>query len=92
MEVPDAIVPVPEQLLRELAALAPQPEPKRAPSGSTVATAGPGNFDLSAWIAKHIPHAGPAEPWQGGNRWIVDPCVFDENHRWTSAAIVRNGS
>ncbi|MBK9963447.1 MAG: DUF3987 domain-containing protein [Holophagales bacterium] len=92
MEIPDALVPVPEQLLRELAALAPQPEPKRTPSGPTVATAGPGNFDLSAWIAKHVPHAGPAEPWQGGNRWIVDPCVFDENHRGTSAAIVRNGS
>ena len=88
VEIPDVITPVPEDLLRALAGEAPAPEQKTRASGGIVAHP----FALADWIARHIPHAGPAEPWQGGSRWIVDPCVFDENHRGSSAAIVRNAS
>jgi hypothetical protein len=91
VEIPDALDVVPEELLRALAAEAPAAAPK-APARSLVATVGNGTFNLSDWIRNHIPHAGPEEPWQGGSRWIVDPCVFDENHTGTSAAIVRNSA
>lgn len=91
VEIPDALDVVPEELLRALAAEAPAAAPK-APARSLVATVGTGTFNLSDWIRKHIPHAGPEEPWQGGSRWIVDPCVFNEEHRGTSAAIVRTAA
>lgn len=90
VEVPDRIENVPEELLRDLAAQAPQAGEQKKPG--IVAHSTSGTFNLESWIEQHIPHAGPREPWQGGSRWIVNPCVFDENHTGTSAAIVRNAA
>ncbi|MBP7675750.1 MAG: DUF3987 domain-containing protein [Thermoanaerobaculia bacterium] len=90
IEVPDRIENVPEELLRDLAAQAPQAGEQKKPG--IVAHAASGTFNLESWIEQHIPHAGPREPWQGGSRWIVNPCIFDENHTGTSAAIVRNAA
>ncbi|MFN7990516.1 MAG: YfjI family protein [Thermoanaerobaculia bacterium] len=92
LEIPDVLTPVPEELLRDLAAQAPADQQKKPASPGIIARDSSSGFDLSAWIEKHIPRAGPAEPWQGGRRWIVDPCVFSEEHRGTSAAIVQNAS
>ncbi len=92
VEVPDVITPVPVELLRDLAAQAPAGEQKKPASAGIVAHATSGAFDLKVWIERYVPHAGPEEPWQGGSRWIVNPCVFDDSHTGTSAAIVRNAA
>lgn len=92
VDVPDVITAVPEALLRDLAAQAPAGEQKKSPSTGIIARDSSPGFDLAEWIERHVPRAGPEEPWQGGSRWIVDPCVFNEDHRGSSAAIVRNSA
>jgi hypothetical protein len=38
-----------------------------------------------------IPHDPPV-PWQGGTKWVLEACPFDESHTGTSAAVFREAS
>ncbi len=84
LHVPDDIKVVPIEKLRELAAMAPQPETSSSQAGTTI-----GSFDLGAWIADHkLDVAGP-HPWQGGRKWVFRVCPWNPEHTNKSAFIVQ---
>jgi hypothetical protein len=47
------------------------------------------DFDLGGWIRRHNLGVALDGPWQGGHRWILDACPWNEEHTNRSAFIVR---
>jgi hypothetical protein len=46
-------------------------------------------FDLAVWLSRHeIPIVSEA-PWNGGRKWILNPCPWNPEHANKSAYIVR---
>lgn len=88
LEVPEALVPVPRELLEALGALPPlEPATAARPAAQW---GGQRAFDLVAWIATHgLAVEGPRK-WgtQGAQRWIFPVCPWNPDHR-RSAYIVR---
>lgn len=83
VRVPEKLIPVPVERLRELAALAPKPEPRPAPVNGAA-------FDLEKWIADHGLPVVRVKPWQGSGRvWVLKPCPMNEAHTNESAFICR---
>lgn len=84
LEVPDEIGPVSEALLRAIAeTTTKEPAKNNAKKAST-------DEWLEKWIAKHLPAAGERQDWSdGGHRWFVSPCPFNEAHTGSSAALMR---
>lgn len=71
LEAPPSLEVVSVELLRELAALAPTPDPPPLHAN------GSGNFDLPGWIAQHRLATYRQGPWQGGGyRWIFAECPW----------------
>ena len=82
--VPDTLEVVSRAQLEQLAALAPPlpPPPSRGESR--------GDFDIARWLADHADqlHVVAAGPWQGGRKWVLNPCPWDPAHTNRSAYIV----
>ena len=80
LEVPSRIEVVSSELLSQLAAMVPTASKERSAKGS---------FDLAAWISQHqIPVVAEA-PWNGGRKWILNPCPWNPEHMNRSAYIVQ---
>lgn len=85
LEVPDPWLVVPAELLRETAERF-KPAPK--PAVSRPSPTSSSTFSIDRFVASHLPQARDPEPWQGGRKWTVDPCVFNPDHTGTSAALM----
>lgn len=60
----------------------------RKPARTSSSTPRRNSFDLEQYIEDNRWTVKRREPWQGGERFIVD-CVFDPSHNGTSAAFFR---
>jgi hypothetical protein len=85
LDAPNALVPVPRQLLEDLARRAtaqsaPPPPPRR----------GHGAFQVEEWIGRH--HLSVREPiaHDGGRRWVLEECPFNADHKAPDAAVFEN--
>jgi hypothetical protein len=85
LEVPDPLATVSREQLAELAARAPSARQSRARSPRRAAR----QFDLDAFMEAHNIRVKRREPWEGGERLILQACLFDSAHTATSAAILR---
>jgi hypothetical protein len=83
LEVPPHIEIVSPELLDRLAAVLPA-TPKEHTAKS--------NLELAAWISqRQIPVVLEA-PWNGGRKWILNPCPWNPEHTNRSAFIVQLAS
>lgn len=75
---------VPLALLEALADQAPRqetPAARRSAGAAGGAGAAPvRRWDLAEWVARYLPDATGPDPWQGGRRWTLPVCPFDEGH------------
>jgi hypothetical protein len=79
--IPPAIEIVPRELLEKLAAEWKEPNPPRPG-----ASAGRGQFDIEAFIARHLKARAPA-PHEGGRKWVLEACPFNSDHGAPDAAV-----
>jgi hypothetical protein len=86
LSVPETPECVTRQQLAALAALCPQPD--KAP---TPRAAGPReSFDLRQWIAAHGLSVVSEGAWQqGGYKWVLNPCPWNDAHT-NRAAFIRH--
>jgi len=90
LEVPENIVIAPIEVLKALAAMAPQPEtPAPAPKTTYQSKGNRAEFDLEIWMSAHGVEVAKTESYQGGTRYILKACPFNSNHTGTSAAIFK---
>ena len=86
LDVPAPLVPVSGPQLETLAALAPSPADPRPGSR--------GDFNIERWLTDHADrlHMVAAGPWQGGRKWVLNPCPWDPAHTNRAAYIVQHAS
>lgn len=85
LEVPEVLAVVPPELLEALAAHAPS---ARRPGGGPFPTNGD-RLDVGAWCAEHGLAVAFSAPWQGGQKWILNPCPWNPEHTNRAAYIVQ---
>jgi hypothetical protein len=86
LEAPETLEVVSLDLLKALAAQVPQPPP--APSHRPY-RGQEKPFDLERWIAEHgipIKYRGS---WNGGDKWVLESCVWNPDHTDKSPFIIR---
>lgn len=82
LDAPQAIEPVPHELLEQLAGkAAPAPSPA-APRG-----VGPPRFSVETWIRDYKLAVREPVPHDGGRKWVLEACPFNGEHRAPDAAI-----
>jgi hypothetical protein len=88
LDVPDTLAVVAREPLARLAATAPEAPPDPGRNGH-----GPG-FDLEAWLVRYADRVRVVArgPWNGGARWILNPCPWNPEHGNRAAYIVRFAS
>lgn len=76
------LITVSREQLQALAAFAPQPqtEPARMMENG---------FDLENWIHEHSLPVAFSGPWQGGKKWVLNPCPWEAAHTNRSAYIIQ---
>jgi hypothetical protein len=75
------MIPVPEELLRKLAAMRPKPERTASSNGSW--------FDIQGFFARHrIEVRGPYQ-WQDGQKWVLPICPWNSSHNNGAAYVVQ---
>jgi P4 family phage/plasmid primase-like protien len=82
----EAATPVTLEQLQDVAALAPKPEVKPARFDDRKKARG---WSLESWIAEHL--GGVAESpkeWEGGRKWTLSVCPFDDTHSRGEAFII----
>ena len=86
LEAPSKIEPVSRELLEELAARAAVPPAEPPKSWAR-------KFNLEEFLARHL-HARAPVPYEGGRKWVLEHCPFNNDHRSPDAAIFErpNGS
>lgn len=87
LDVPDELRSVPREMLEAYAAVG----ESASDSGAKSATRSrqPTSFDLDRYITEHNIQVKRREPYEGGERIILENCVFDAAHGGTSAAIIQ---
>jgi hypothetical protein len=81
LEIPEKIIVVNTELLRTLVGQQPKPLVGNCRDDT--------KFDVAGWIAEHnLPITGHGE-WMGGQKWILNPCPWNPEHRNRSAYIVQ---
>lgn len=83
--VPDKVENNDIELLRKLA----EQLPSEAPKPEQYNDYNPKQFDLDEWIQKHELPVKKVESWAGGKKWILEHCLFNEEHRGKDAAIIQ---
>jgi hypothetical protein len=84
LDVPDAVVGVPREVLEKLAAMAPA-TPKKSSCSK--------EFDLATWIAEHKLPVVTDGLWSDkGHKWILNPCPWNADHTNRAAYIVQHGN
>lgn len=84
LEPPSSLVAVNIELLRALAAQAPE-----KPYGRVVAMprATAGSFDLEEFLKRHGVRYRPAVNFDGARKFVLEVCAFDPSHRAPDAAV-----
>jgi len=83
LSIPEKIIPVPIELLKKLAAMAPE-----QPKSSTDKAGGGRSFDLARWLeANQLDVNGPS-PWNNGRKWILPICPWNPDHNDRAAYIL----
>ncbi len=86
--VPHILEIVPRELLESVAVMLPKESKSEAVTRGAGANSG-AEFELSQWITKHsLPVASDSE-WNGGHKWILNPCPWDPSHTNRAAYIVQ---
>jgi hypothetical protein len=81
-EAPTRLEVVPRDLLENLAALAPaQPDPRGRTSGA--------RLDVEAWLMKNGLPVVQRGTWNGGRKWILNPCPWNSDHTNRATFIVQ---
>jgi hypothetical protein len=80
LNVPSLIEVVSPELLAQLAAMLPTTPQKQNTKGS---------FNLAAWISQYQIPAVSDAPWNGGHKWILNPCPWNPEHTNRSAFVVQ---
>jgi hypothetical protein len=89
LAAPEPLVTVPKDLLEALAALVPDPKP-RSEGHSAQENSRAGGFDLERWITEHNLPVVSSGPWNdGGKKWVLNPCPWNEDHDNRAAYIVQ---
>jgi hypothetical protein len=88
LRVPEVLIPVPIELLREMAQSLPVPE--EASQAGTRGNRQP--FDLERWIVEHGLDVSGPHPWQKGRKWIFTECPWNADHRDRAAYIAERSS
>ena len=83
--IPDKVQNNDIELLRKLADKLPKEEPKPERYNSY----NPKSFDLQEWIEKHKLPVKSHEKWAGGQKWILEHCLFNPEHTGKDAAIIQ---
>lgn len=83
LAVPSELVVVSEAMLNALAGAVPV-APARA--------AGAGWVDVDEWLRRHELSVVASSPWEGGRKWVLNPCPFNAEHTDRSAFIVQFAS
>lgn len=86
LDTPARLIPVPLDLLQGLAAQALKPE------NNGYKPAGLAAFDLAAWITAHPLPVASIGTWNGGRKWILNPCPWNAEHVNRPAYIVQHAS
>jgi hypothetical protein len=89
LSVPDKIGVVPVDLLEALAARKPAQEPKAKHKANGKAANG---FDVDGFLAKHNLEVANEGPWEGGYKWVLAVCPWNEEHTNRSAFVLRHPS
>lgn len=87
LSTPDVLVPVPNGLLRNLAACAlqvPDEPGQRARREATDA-----KVDVARWLSEHGIEATGPSPWKGALRWVLPTCPWNPAHVNRSAYVVQ---
>jgi P4 family phage/plasmid primase-like protien len=87
LEVPEKIEPVPLPLLEKVAAMLPRNEVLTNEAEGRKSTYDA--FDLEAWIREHGLPVVSSAPWNGGRKWILNPCPWNPEHTNKAAYIVQ---
>ena len=85
LEIPADIQPVTREQLESVAALAPEPVPKKASKSHAPA------LDVAAWLAKHSLAVASQAPYQDGTKYILSVCPLNPDHE-KSAYVIQFGS
>jgi hypothetical protein len=89
IEIPDQLVRVPVDLLQALADRLPPEQPRQQSNGVHGSNGQANGWDLEQWITEHgLPVASRAA-WNGGKKWILNPCPWNPEHTNRSAYIVQ---
>ena len=80
LDVPSRVEVVSSELLAQLAARVP-PAPKGHSSKA--------NIPLAGWISRHQISVVSEGPWNGGRKWILNPCPWNPEHTNRSAFLVQ---
>ena len=85
LEGPNEHEIVTREQLEEIAAILPDP----ASAKRDVRPHDDGRFNLDSFLERHLSDkVKRTDSYQGGRRFILEACIFDPNHRGTSAAII----
>lgn len=89
VRVPESRGVCPASVLEQLAALAPP-----APATRSAWDGGRPAFDLDAFLERHQDtlHVVRSGEWNGGWKWILNPCPWNSEHTNKAAYIVRHAS
>ena len=85
VEVPDTLLPCERELLEALAAVV---ETLRPPANASA-----GEFEIAGWLQVHGVAVRRVEEYNGGHRWILEACPFNEDHaKGTDTAVIQLAS
>jgi AAA domain len=87
LDAPEVPQIVSLEQLREIARIIPRPEPPPRSDSTTQSS-----LSLESWIAEHGIEVARESPWSGGRRFILKTCLFNPEHKGTSAALLQLSS
>lgn len=85
LEVPERLDVAPLNLLQALAAILPTQPPRSQTRYQNLTE----SFNLEAWIAKHGIQVHHSAPWNGGYKYVLTRCPWNEAHTDKAAFILQ---
>ncbi|OPY61649.1 MAG: bifunctional RNase H/acid phosphatase [Pelotomaculum sp. PtaU1.Bin065] len=86
IKMPEQIGTVTKEQLQALAKILPKPQ--TSPNNRTYGE----EFNLEQWIHNHGLPVAFSGTWQGGYKWVLNPCPWDSSHTNRSAYIIQFAS
>jgi len=82
--IPDEIKPTPIDLLKKVADMLPKPEEKSYRNNYNTES-----FDLDEFIKKHNIRVKGTTRFLGGEKYVLESCIFNDSHKGKDAAIFK---